>query len=634
MIRSTREWLEGCSTAGVLALLASCAGHPSGQVDVGEVDEPGSVSGKLAIYIADYADGTTETRYFLRSASGDERRLVFSDHPTLEPGARLRVWGAETTEEINVTRFKVIGDLASGDIGTTAQPLINPTPQPPTIFCSVLVTINGGQVPATLGVTQTEQQFHVGPTSVNAYYIENSYGRNSIGGKTYGPFNYNMSGCNTGALSKAVRAMVPDQCDQYGFVMVPEVGSCGWAGLGEVGTATSPATDTWYNGTLGCVATVQEPGHNFGMNHSSSISCGTGVPFADDLTNCTHNEYGDRFDTMGGGCRHMNVWQKQYQGWLGGCNAVKVTASGTFNLVPTEQACDGIQSLQIPFPNGKTRPFPKARTDNTDTTMTMYYLEYRQSLGFDKGMTPSVLVHAAPNPVTGGSKAAPHTWIINASGATGQNANPGLVAGKSFSDPAGGLTITVSSIDSEKAVVQVDYPAGSGGPPTCIGGTTLTPPGPTTCAGAITPDGGSVMPPDSGPIGTGGAGGAGGRDAGRGGTGGSAGAAGGPADAGMGQGGGGGASGGSTGSGGDTTGPGGASSSTSGSSEVTAGTTTSTGTGPTGAAGSSPRKPAGDLEGGCACKMGASTKPASREASWLLAFGLAGLAVSRRRKRR
>src|SRR4030095_11915090 len=143
---------------------------------------------------------------------------------------------------------------------------------------------------------------------------------------------------------------------------------------------------------------------------------------------------------------------------------------------------------QIPFPNGKTRPFPKARTDNTDTTMTMYYLEYRQSLGFDKGMTPSVLVHAAPNPVTGGSKAAPHTWIINASGATGNNANPGLTAGKSFSDPAGGLTITVTSIDAEKAGVQVDYPAGAGGSPTCIGGgTMLTPPGPTTCAGAVAP---------------------------------------------------------------------------------------------------------------------------------------------------
>jgi hypothetical protein len=617
--------------AGVLALLASCAGHPAGENDVMEVDEPGSVSGKLAVYVADYADGTTETRYFLRSPSGDERRLVFQDHPTLEPGARLRVWGAETSDEISVARFKVLGESSTGDIGSQSSALINPTPQPPTVFCSVLVTINGGAVPNNLGIDQTEQQFHVGPTSVNAYYIENSYGRNSIGGKTYGPFNYNMSGCNTGALSKAVRAMVPDQCDQYGFVMVPEVGSCGWAGLGEVGTATSPATDTWYNGTLGCVATVQEPGHNFGMNHSSSISCGTGTPFADDLTNCTHNEYGDRFDTMGGGCRHMNAWQKQYQGWLGGCNAVTVNASGTFNLVPTEQACDGIQSLQIPFPNGKTRPFPKAKTDNTDTTMTRYYLEYRQSLGFDKGMTPSVLVHAAPNPVTGGSKAAPHTWIINASGATGNNANPGLTAGKSFSDPAGGLTITVTSIDAEKAVVQVDYPGGSGGPPTCIGGAMLTAPGPTTCAGAVTPDGGVVLPPDSGPIGTGGAAGAGGRDAGRGGSGGSAGAAGGAVDAG--QGGAGSGTGGAVGTGGEPTTSTTTSTTTGAGTGVTAGTTSTT-TGVAGSTTGGPRTPVSDLDGGCACKMGAGTQRGNGAASTFALLGFAGLAFGRRRRRK
>jgi hypothetical protein len=624
MVRTGRGWRETCSVAGVLVALASCAGHPSGENDVGEVDEPGSVTGQLAIYVADFADGTSETRYFLRSPAGDERRLVFPEHPTVEPGSKIRVWGDAGSDEINVARFKVVADA----IGTQSAPLIGTAPQPPRVFCSVLVTINGGAVPANLGIDQTETQFHVGPTSVNAYYIENSYGRNSIGGKTYGPLNYTMTGCDTSGLSKALHPMVADQCDQYGFVMVPEVSSCGWAGLGEVGTATNPATDTWYNGTLGCVATVQEPGHNFGMNHSSSITC-PGAPFADDLTNCTHNEYGDKFDTMGGGCRHMNVWQKQYQGWLGGCNAVKVNSSGTFNLLPTEQACDGVQSLQIPFPNGKTRPFTKGKTDNTDTTMTTYYLEYRQSLGFDKGMTPQVLVHAAPNPVTGGSKAAPHTWLINASGATGNNANPGLTAGKSFSDPAGGLTITVNSMDSEKAVIQIDYPGGPGGDPTCLGGTTLTAPGPTTCAGAITPDGGAITPPDSGPIGTTTTGGTGGTG-GRGGAGGTSGT-GGPPDSGQ-AGSTSAGTGGAGGTGGDTTGATSTTGATTGpSTGVTAGTTGPS-TVTTGGGAAQHARPS-DLQGGCSCKLGTAPQNGGRAPSALLALGLAGLAVSRRRKR-
>ena len=49
-----------------------------------------------------------------------------------------------------------------------------------------------------------------------------------------------------------------------------------------------------------------------------------------------------RFDPMGGGCRHMNAWQKAYQGWFGGCNGVRVTNSGTFNLVPFERRCNGV----------------------------------------------------------------------------------------------------------------------------------------------------------------------------------------------------------------------------------------------------------------------------------------------------
>src|SRR6185295_10809828 len=120
-------------------------------------------------------------------------------------------------------------------------------------------------------------------------------------------------------------------------------------------------------------------------------------------------------------------------------------------------------------------------------------------------MTPQVFFHAAPN-VVANSKTNPNSWLLNLSG---NSKNPGLVAGGSYSDPAGGLTITVTAIDSQKATVQVDYPGGTGAP-ACLGGASLTPPGPVDCIGIATPDGGTGPIPDSGPIGTGG----GGRDAG------------------------------------------------------------------------------------------------------------------------
>ena len=84
---------------------------------------------------------------------------------------------------------------------------------------------------------------------------------------------------------------------------------------------------------------------------------------------CTHSEYGNPFDPMGGGggggsqqmlnrCLHMNGVQKAYQDWLGGCNIVKATTSGRFTIYPLEKTCNGVQVLQVPLPAPRTLRFP------------------------------------------------------------------------------------------------------------------------------------------------------------------------------------------------------------------------------------------------------------------------------------
>jgi MYXO-CTERM domain-containing protein len=434
--------------AGLFVLLGSCS---SESVAPFAYDEPGTMSGELAVYIADEGDGTSETRYFLRDANGDERRLSFAAAPEVEPGARLRVRGLANGETFDVDRYDRVAP--AGANGAAASELIGIPAEPPRVMCVAQVVMNGAAA-ASVTIEAIEQQFHAGPKSVNAYYQENSYGKNSVGGKTYGPFPYSMSSCDTAGLAKSVKATMSSLgvtgCTQYSFVMTPKVNACAWAGLGQVGTSDKPATDTWYNSTLGCTATVQEPGHNYGMQHSSAITC-FGAPFFDDLSACLHGEYGDTFDTMGGGCRHMNAWQKLYQKWWGGCNAVRVESSGTFDLYPTETPCNGVQAIQVVFPAGKTRPWQ-------GVSLTSYYLEYRAPLGFDEGMTPQVLVHTGVDPIlpTHQNPRGVNVWLINTSG---NSNNPGLVAGAKFNDPAGGLDIVVRSIDPAKAVVEITYGA-------------------------------------------------------------------------------------------------------------------------------------------------------------------------------
>ena len=66
-----------------------------------------------------------------------------------------------------------------------------------------------------------------------------------------------------------------------------------------------------------------------------------------------HKEYGNSLSFMGGGARHPSAVHKYHQGWMSGCNLVKVGASTTITLLPQELPCDGAQLLQIPAP--KTR---------------------------------------------------------------------------------------------------------------------------------------------------------------------------------------------------------------------------------------------------------------------------------------
>jgi hypothetical protein len=629
---------------------SACSGGSPTPPPMVDDDEPGALRGELAVYIATFDDGSSDTRYFLRDDEGREKQLLLHDQGLdLPSGTKLKVWGTPIGESIDVSSFKVaLPDVdPSREIRSQSSALVGVPAATPRKMCVFLVDLGGGL--GTITADSVNAAFFSGAKSVNAFYQENSYGKNSLTGKVVGPFPYTLTACanaDTRAMATAMKAMIaPETCDQYGYVFA-RTSLCTWGGLGSVGSPTNPARDTWYNGGVSCVVTVQEPGHNYGMAHSSSMACGTAT-FADDLSTCTHSEYGDRFDPMGGGCRHMNVWQKEYEQWFGGCNSVKVTSSGTFNLLPTEIPGNGVQALQIPMAKQRTFTRPAAGGNNGGTdTLTSYYLEYRVSAGYDSGMTPAVLLHVGGN-YRNQTQSGMHTWILDMhpGGTAGFN-DAGFKAGETFSDPAGGVSFTVNTMDADKATITVDIPSGTGNP-TCLDGTTLAGSGPLTCGG------GGVF--DAGLGGTGGAGGSSG--AGGGGLGGSAGAGGSPkVDAGGGTGGGPdagnvateagvqGAGGNVIGAGGsERSGGGGDNGVTEGSSGGSAGAATGAGgnaepsmQATSGAPTGKPRQrpDISDVEGGCACRFALLHESRERGASvTLLAIAFAGIAGGRRRRR-
>jgi len=493
--RSRRAFAIGAAIG-----IAACSGPMAGKDSLPDLDD-GSVRGELVDFVARFDDGTAVTTYFLR-VNGDERdqrELVLERAPDLAPMAKVKVWGVERDRRIVVNRIEPADPNDNLDRGTWQQPLINPTPLAPTKLAMAVVDVGGG---TNITPDELNKRLFTNVDSTKAYYLQNSFGMHDLVGmvspKTY---TYPMTTCDTSGMASSLRATIDADVGQVSEVYLwyfgSKVSACAWSGL-------SGGKDTFYNASSSCVVLVQEPGHSFGMSHSSSMACtdpasGAVVPIRDDLgagdaATCTHNEYGNRYDTMGGGCRHFNAYNKVYRTYFQKCNGVNVRTSGTFNLMPIEKPCNGIQTLQVPMP--RARGFFRTGGGGSDgvTQLAYYTVELRAPIGFDSTLKPSVIINASPKwsviSTTGGrGSRGEHTWLLDmAPTVTAGTDGPAhaLAAGQTFTDPGGGVAITTMSVGPEGAVIKVDITSpttvpDAGTATVCLDGTPIDAPGPTNC---------------------------------------------------------------------------------------------------------------------------------------------------------
>jgi hypothetical protein len=441
--------------------------------DLGSHSEPG-LRGIFGVYSFQSLDGASETLYSLR-ADGVERTLIFETAPALTPETEVEVWGQEQGDTIRVSDFAAIeADMP----GVEREALVDAPPFPSRSVAFVRVDIGAG---INLGEAQAQVAMfgtQAGNNSVKQFYRHASYQTQDITGSVFGPRNHAMRDCSlteVNNLASALRPQIEGTFQHYYWYLGSRSSNCAWTTLFQLGRPAQPARDTWYNGSASCLTLYHGLGHNLGMPNSSSMKCGGSV-FADDPgTSCTHSEYGDAYDAMGSGCHHVNAVHKVHQGWLQGCNGVEIRGGRTFRLLPLELECNGVQVLQVAMP--KTRPFT-ARSSAYN--LEFYYLELRTKRGFDAGieLAPTVLVHVGED-YRDSSQGGRNTWILDLNPAT--PAVDGLKQGQAFSDPAGGVSFTVTALNANFATVQVS--TNRAGAPTCLDGSPIVAPGPSTCGG-------------------------------------------------------------------------------------------------------------------------------------------------------
>jgi hypothetical protein len=223
----------------------------------------------------------------------------------------------------------------------------------------------------------------------------------------------------------------------------PTIG-CPWNGLGTLGQAGSIAAGAWINGGGSFFAEVvgHELGHNFGLNHAKTLSCGSVQIGAQ----CTEgSEYSDPYDMMAGPSRfHFNASYKNYINWFPpGSIATVSSGSRVVTLQPYETWTGaGPIALGVLSPSRS------------------YWLEQRKQIGFDQGLC----VLPACNVVEGalvhqdlGSRSLLLDMTPAGEGQPGTFQDGALELGNVFTDPAVGLTVRPLARTASTLTLRVDF---------------------------------------------------------------------------------------------------------------------------------------------------------------------------------
>jgi hypothetical protein len=466
MVNATPRFRSAKIIAGFgLLALSACSGT-SGEdesVDGSQAD----LEGTLETVVVGNAERTAaHLEFFLEDSKGAWTKLLFDEHPELVrvedghqhlsiPGrlheevtssAKLRVTGVREGDKLQVSSFAVL-EPAPSDTASIEQALIAASPRKVAVILANFA--NDTSQPITPAAAR--DIVFGSTTSANAYYQSNSFGIRSLVGKlaqtgdVFGWYTIaaNNNPCDYSAWGSAARAAAQAAgVDLSGYDHIihyfPRSSVCGWSGVGQV-----PGKYTWINGS-NAQTISHELGHNFGSHHAASLICtdANGARVSISPT-CSANEYGNPFDVMGSGFRHMTGFNKGRVGFLEPANTAAVSADGTFTIAPLEFKSTATQVLRIPI----------------DTTRA-YYVEFRQPQApFDNFATTSAVVNGVlitRAPLSYSTVERPQ--LIDMAPSTTSFTDAALKVGQTFSDPVAHISIKLNSVSTAGAVVSVDMP--------------------------------------------------------------------------------------------------------------------------------------------------------------------------------
>lgn len=473
--------------AAASAQAAPAGGAGSQAAPAGGADAVG-LTGTLRLAIADdFSGGQSQTLYSIDNAAGSTPITITGAGADELDGALVRVSGRRQADgsvavaagQIVVVKTAAENPDAAGlgfRFGSGGALPAVPASQSVAVVIADYTDLAGWPVT----VADAQQTFTGSTASVHSYFEATSRGRFSTTATVLGPWHLGIAQCAGGNTSWSLSATVAAAASQatahgynlnsYDHVVIWTKAPCklGWAGIGQMPGKYVQIDMDWatYTGDEPAVTTMvasHELGHNLGLDHSNGLGCFDGLGNQVELGSaCLDYEYLDEYTTMGmaGASDHalLDADRLESLGWLAAGESQDVTGVGTYSLVPVYSSSPGVRLLRIARPTpvlggglsgawtlelrstlvGAAWDQFAASTYSPVTTGVT--VRYSEGFGQSGISGQSYLVDSVPDAVNSNT---PDFW------------DAPFEPGATFSDPTGGFTITVDSVNGSGASVTI-----------------------------------------------------------------------------------------------------------------------------------------------------------------------------------